>query len=304
MWLSPDLTLGPALRRPRITWLAARQPLVRRVAEYFSPAHVKELSITVAAYWAAYLVYLFAGRVVYSDFEATAMANAWSVIEFERQIGLFWEPAWQEWVTGVALPVVGEGGAALLFNWVYILIFAPLMGTLAVTLYVQNRAAYRHYRKVFLLSYGLAIVIFIAFPLAPPRMIPDHFLDTIAVFGPEGYGTREMGRFYNAYAAMPSLHFGWAVVFGVIFLRAPNMLVKICGLAYPALMLTAIILTANHYIIDAIGAGLVILASFLVIELHLWDRVVGLAKSLVSVGEPGLVRTKTRHYPATESYQT
>ena len=86
-------------------------------------------------------------------------------------------------------------------------------------------------------------------------MIPSHFLDTIAAFGPSGYGTREMGKYYNAYAAMPSLHFGWAVVFGVFFLRVPNVLVKICGLIYPAPMLSAIVMTGNHYIIDAIGAA-------------------------------------------------
>ena len=221
-------------------------------------------------------MYLLAGRVVYSDFESTAMANAASVIELERQIGLFWEPAWQEWVIDVALPVAGEGGAALLFNWIYILTFAPLMGAIAVALYAKNRTVCRHYRKVFLLSYGLAIVVFIAFPLAPPWMIPDHFVDTIAVFGPDGYGSREMGRFYNAYAAMPSLHLGWAIVFGVFFLRVPNVLVKICGLVYPALMLVAIIVTANHYILDAIGGGLVILASFLIVEIRVWQRVVGL----------------------------
>ena len=51
--------------------------------------HLKKLSITVAAFWAAYFIYLAAGQVVYSDFEATAMANAWRVIELERRIGLF-----------------------------------------------------------------------------------------------------------------------------------------------------------------------------------------------------------------------
>ena len=166
------------------------------------------------------------------------------------------------------------------FNWAYIITFTPVMATISVTLYVMDRAAYRHYRNIFLLSYGLAIIVFIAFPLAPPRMIPSHFVDTIAAFGPSGYATQDMEKYYNAYAAMPSLHFGCTVVFGVFFLRVPNLLVKIGGFIYPALMLSATIITANHYIVDAIGGGLVILVSFLFVELHLWQRILGSAKFL------------------------
>ena len=151
--------------------------------------HLKKLSITVAAFWAAYFMYLAAGQVVYSDFEATAMANAWRVIELERRIGLFWEPAWQEWAITTAPPLLGKGGLVVFFNWAYILTFTPVMGTISVTLYVMNRTAYRHYRNILLLSYGLVIIVFIAFPLAPPRMIPSHFVDTIEAFGPSGYAT-------------------------------------------------------------------------------------------------------------------
>ena len=242
--------------------------------------YLKKLSITVAAFWAAYFMYLAAGQVVYSDFEATAMANAWRVIELERRIGLFWEPAWQEWAITAAPPLLGKGGLVVFFNWAYIITFTPVMATISVTLYVIDRAAYRHYRNILLLSYGLAIIVFIAFPLAPPRMIPSHFVDTIAAFGPSGYATQDMEKYYNAYAAMPSLHFGCTVVFGVCFLRVPNLFVRICGVIYPALMLSATIVTANHYIVDAIGGGLVILVSFLFVELHLWQRTLGSAKFL------------------------
>ena len=280
-----------------------RQILINQVAKSFNPTHLKDLSINIAAYWTAYLVYLLAGRVVYSDFEATAIANAWRVIDLERRIGLFWEPTWQEWAINFASPLVSKGEAAQLFNWAYILTFAPLMGIIAVTLYAKNRTAYRHYRKIFLLSYGLAIVIFVAFPLAPPRMISDHFVDTIEAFGPSGYGTREMGSFYNAYAAMPSLHFGWTLVFGVFFLRVPNVLARICGVIYPVLMLSAIVVTANHYMIDAIVGGMVILVSFLVVESRLWERMVRSVKSpgpMPLLPRDGLAQAEARHFTTTQ----
>ena len=247
-------------------------------ARFFTRSHLKELSISVSAYWTAYIVYLFAGQVVYPDFHATAMSNACRVIEFERSSGIFWEPSWQEWAISLAPPLAGQGGMTVFINWAYILSFAPLMGAISVTIYLTNRTAYRHYRRIFLLSYGLAIVVFIVFPVAPPRMFPEQFVDTIAVFGPSGYGTREMGRFYNAYAAMPSLHFGWTIVFGVFFLRLPNRLAKVCGGIYPALMLLAIIVTANHYIVDAVGGALLVVASFILVESPLWPRLRGLVR--------------------------
>ena len=90
-----------------------------------------------------------------------------------------------------------------------------------------------------------------------------------------------MENFYNSYAALPSLHFGWAVMFGVFFLRLPNIWGKVCGVIYPALMLCSIIMTGNHYIVDAVGGVLVILVSFFVIELHLQQRFLSVMNSLV-----------------------
>ncbi len=107
------------------------------------------------------------------------------------------------------------------------------------------------------------------FPLAPPRMIAEHFVDTINIFGPSGYASREFTNYYNAYAAMPSLHFGWTIMFGIIFLRTNNRLLKVFGIVYPTMTLFAITITGNHYIMDAIGGGLLILASFLAMELGL-----------------------------------
>ena len=233
--------------------------------------HLKKLSITIIAFGASYFVYLYAGHVVYSDFEATAITNAWRVIELEQRIGLFWEPVWQKWAIAAAMPWAEKGSVAVLLSWAYILAFAPFMGAISIIVYAMNRLAFRHYRKIILLSFGIAMTMFIAFPLAPPRMIPSHFIDIITIFGPSGYDTQGMSQYYNAYAAMPSLHFGWAIVFSVFFLRIPNALVRIFGLIYPILVLSAIIVTGNHYIVDAIMAGLVVLISFLLVELHAWQ---------------------------------
>ena len=92
-------------------------PFGRWAAISFWFPHLKELSITVAAFWAAYFVYLSTRHLVYSDHEATAMANASRIVELERRMGLFWEPAWQEWAMTVAPPLsaICLAGVCILF---------------------------------------------------------------------------------------------------------------------------------------------------------------------------------------------
>ena len=74
-----------------------------------------------------------------------------------------------------------------------------------------------------------------------------------------------MAWFYNAYAAMPSLHFAWTIVFGLMFFRSRgSSALKVAGVAYPTATFFAITFTGNHYILDAVGGGVVALSSFLI----------------------------------------
>ena len=118
-----------------------------------------------------------------------------------------------------------------------------------------------------MVSFVIAVVAFIVFPLAPPRLMALYFTYTIQVFGPSEYASREMVNYFNAFAAMPSLHFAWTVMFEIIFLRTPYLWLKVFGIAYLVITLLAITNTANHYLTDAFGGGMVILVSFLIVEI-------------------------------------
>ncbi|MEK7806225.1 MAG: phosphatase PAP2 family protein [Chloroflexota bacterium] len=219
--------------------------------------HLRELLVVGGAYFA----YMYTRYLVFADYQATALANANNVISLEQSLGLFWEPQWQQWALTSAKFLV------VFFNWAYIITFGPIIITTALILYVANRARYRYYRNIVLLSFFFALVAFMLFPLAPPRMMAGHFVDTIKSFGPVFYASREFANFYNPYAAMPSLHFGWTVMFGILFLRTPNKWVRIFGVIYPTMTLFAITITANHYFMDAVGGVLLITASFVTVEL-------------------------------------
>ena len=250
---------------------AGEQELIRRVL-----SHVRELAIIAGAYWA----YMYTRSLVFQDFEATALANASTIISLEKSVGFFWEPGWQSWAISSAKNMV------VFFNWAYIVTFWPIILTTGFVLYLVNRQRYRFYRNIVLLSFAFAIVGFMVFPLAPPRMIADHFVDTIKAFGPAFYASRELANFYNPYAAMPSLHFGWTLMFGVLFLRTHNRWLKILGVLYPMLTLVAITITANHYIMDAVGAVLLMVVAFVTLEIVVrrrlfLPRIVALVQSFV-----------------------
>ena len=219
--------------------------------------HLREIGLVVGAYFA----YMYSRTLVFSDFQGTALANAHRVIDLEKNLGFFWEPVWQSWTIESARSLV------IFFNWAYIVTFFPIVLTASIVLYCTNRDRYKYYRNVVLLSFLIALVGFMLFPLAPPRMVAEHFVDTINIFGPSGYASRELTNYYNAYAAMPSLHFSWTVMFGIIFLRTNNKFLKVFGVIYPTMTLFAITITGNHFIMDAIGGGLLIMASFLAMEL-------------------------------------
>ena len=91
-------------------------------------------------------------------------------------------------------------------------------------------------------------------------------IDAIAKYGPPWYASREAATYYNAFAAMPSLHFGWTVLFGIMFYRTGKLPLRDWGMLYPTLTFFAITMTGNHYVIDAIAGGLLMLSSFLLYE--------------------------------------
>jgi PAP2 superfamily len=111
-----------------------------------------------------------------------------------------------------------------------------------------------------------ALAIHVAFPLAPPRMMPG-FVDTMVLYGPNPYNSAAVQGFANQFAAMPSLHVGWSLIvaFGVITISRSKYRYAI--IAHPILTFLAVTLTANHYWLDgAVAAVLVFWAIFVVYQ--------------------------------------
>ncbi|AXG78012.1 phosphatase PAP2 family protein [Streptomyces paludis] len=136
--------------------------------------------------------------------------------------------------------------------------------TPAVLIWIFRRrpAAYRAARTWLMLSTLLGLVGFTLLPTCPPRLLDagHGFVDTMAQYssygwwGAEASAPRGLGGMTNQYAAMPSLHVGWALWCGLLLWRhARTPLVRWLGLAYPLLITVVVMGTANHYFLDAVA---------------------------------------------------
>jgi PAP2 superfamily len=103
---------------------------------------------------------------------------------------------------------------------------------------------------------------FYLYPLAPPRLLPQFgYIDTLAKYHTWGsLADPNVAEHTNQFAAMPSLHIGWAVWCAVaVWYCAKPLWLRILALLYPIATLLVIVGTANHFILDAVG-GLVVVA--------------------------------------------
>jgi hypothetical protein len=99
----------------------------------------------------------------------------------------------------------------------------------------------------------------VVFPVAPPRLADIGLVDTVTQHS-NAYRVLQPKAFTNQYAAVPSLHFGWDLLIGIALVTNARWLaVRVFGAVVPVLMFAAIVLTANHYIFDAIAGGAVAL---------------------------------------------
>ena len=215
----------------------------------------------ISLYIGAYFVYVLTKGLVHSDTRAVGLVNGEKIVSLQRDLGFLWEPAWQAW----ALENVEALVVAM--NWVYIITYWPVILLAALLLYIKRRRDYNFYRTVVFINLAGALITFMVFPVASPFATPSvELLDSIQEFGPKSYASEDMASYYNISAAMPSLHFSWTVILGVLFWRSFPGWYRFIGVAYPFLTFFAIVLTGNHFILDAIAGGALAVFSFGVVS--------------------------------------
>ncbi|MFF4958436.1 phosphatase PAP2 family protein [Streptomyces sp. NPDC001222] len=131
-----------------------------------------------------------------------------------------------------------------------------------VWMFRRRAEHYRAVRTWLMTSTFIGLIGFTLLPTCPPRLLsPDHgFVDTMAQYSSYGWwggdasAPRGLGGMTNQYAAMPSLHVGWALWCGVMLWRhGRTRWAKAAGVAYPLLTALVVMGTANHYFLDAVA---------------------------------------------------
>jgi hypothetical protein len=226
-------------------------------------------ALVVVGFYAVYTVIrneLGSARVDYD----VALANAQHVIDVERMLGIFHEPAIQRWFLDHRSLLVVLNAYYHVAHYV-----API--AVLVFLRARHRDRFRPLEAVLFATMALALVGFAVFPLAPPRLVAGYgFVDTIhepqdrwdePVQRPEG---SFKGYASNQFAAMPSVHFAWPVWAACAAIpRVRRRAVRILLLLHVVLTLLAVVATANHWFLDvAAGAALVavLLATLMVVS--------------------------------------
>lgn len=192
--------------------------------------------------------------------EADAVRNAQQILDLEHLVGIGHELTMQQWV-------IGSDVAVNLMNWVYIWAHWPVLVAALVWLVVWRPHAYPLYRNVLLASGAVGMVIFALYPVAPPRLMPDlAFVDTVTLRS-QSYRVLQPSALTNPFAAMPSLHFGWNLIVGIaVFREARHRIWRWLGVVLPVAMLLAIVLTANHYLLDAVVGGVLVVSCVLLVS--------------------------------------
>jgi membrane-associated phospholipid phosphatase len=200
---------------------------------------------------AAYLIY-DAARWLFAGESGTAEQHARWIVELERSAHAAFEGSVQR--------ALGVGAPGWVLSNVYLAAQLVVLPLALVCLYRRSRPVYRRLRDTVLGSWLIAVPIFALFPVAPPRLAGIGIADTVthhAAFALTGHST----IFYNQFAAVPSLHVGFASAIGIAAAAAlRRRWAKALALLWGPVVALSVLATGNHYVVDIV-AGLVVTAA-------------------------------------------
>ena len=236
---------------------------------------------------AFYVVYsfvrnLFGSQGTGDDIDASvAFEHARQMIAVEKAVGLYFEDDLQRWY--LDLPSMGF---IRFWNVFYGTAHFVVTAGALFWLFRTDKARYPRWRNTLGLTTAVALIGFSSYSLMPPRLLDDPgiygacrvyapeaaaaaepgqkqvegcdrygYVDTLAVHGGWiSFDDERAAEITNQYAAMPSMHIGWSVWSTlVLFPMVRRRWLRALVAAYPALTLFTIMVTANHYWIDAVG---------------------------------------------------
>jgi len=206
----------------------------------------------VSLFALAYVAYRLA-RGVAEGHAGAAFAHARDLISLERGLHVFVEPSIQAWASGSHFVVLAA-------SWLYVNAQGPVTIAALLYLYMRHNSSFYFVRNMFMIAMAIALIGYVVFPTAPPRFLPEWgFVDTVSDVTPVSvsHTSSSMTALFNPYAAVPSMHVAFALLIGWPLARlARHRIVAGLWLFYPLLMTFVIVVTANHFLLDAVLGAL------------------------------------------------
>ena len=206
----------------------------------------------------AFIYLLYDGsRYIVQGRQSTAFMHAARVLHIEQGLNIAWEQTLNRVVSS-------HFWLAVSADYMYATLHYLVTPLVLIWMWRRHRDAYARARTTLMVATIIGLVGFSMLPVAPPRMLPG-FVDTMAQYsgfgwwGQEASAPRGFGGFTNQFAAMPSLHVGWALWCGWQLVRhGQHRITRWLGVAYPTLISVVVMATGNHYLLDAVAGFAVV----------------------------------------------
>src|SRR3954465_6762803 len=195
---------------------------------------LRQIVLFCGAYWLYRLVRgMVDGRTV------EAFDNAREVISIERALGLFFEPSVNAWVS--ANSVITDFA-----SWMYVNSHFAITTVTLAWIYLRRNERFYFVRNMFMVAMGLALVLYVLVPTAPPRMLPEWgFTDSVQAFTGVDHDTGSPGVLFTPFPASPATHDAFSLMPGMTMAQiGRRRWAKVLWYAYSPLITAVGIATA------------------------------------------------------------
>jgi hypothetical protein len=236
---------------------------VNTVARHRTLPGARRLRDGSTLYWWAEILAILVFYVVYSAIRNSnkagvehAFHNAEHVMRWQRWLAINHEETLQDWAQHFKPIIIAA-------NYFYGSLHFVVTIAAGIYLFRKFSDDYPRYRNTLAIATLLALIGFKLFPLMPPRLLPASygFVDTLAQYPTFwSFNSGAVSKISNQYAAMPSVHVCWATWCALVFApRVQHRWAKVLAILYPVVTVIVIVITGNHFLLDAVG-GLIVLA--------------------------------------------
>jgi membrane-associated phospholipid phosphatase len=236
---------------PRLFMVARLRKLEARVLPHGALDVMRQVALFATAYWGYRLV-----RGLVDGRAAESFQNARDLISIERATHTFVEPA-------IQAAVADQGWLVDIASWMYVNAQATVTLGALIFIYLFHNRSFYFVRNMLMVAMGMALVGYTLFPTAPPRFFPEWgFRDSVSSFTGIPQDSVAINVLFNPFAAVPSMHVAFALMLGWPLARlVHHRAFRVAWFLYPFWITFVVVVTGNHFVLDAVLGALVAAAS-------------------------------------------